>query len=161
MPDAVMAVVLAYGNTDATEDVAKYRAAVGVEEETSCPELSRVSSMFVAIPESVIVPVAVTPATERFPEIKVFPCTENLLAGVAVAIPIPVPVPKIVVVPAPLPSKKFPKIVANPKSAPTALTPPANVLVPVSVKSVEPLMVSVPVAEMFATVRLPEISAFP
>ena len=87
VPDAVMAVVLAYGNTDATEDVAKYRAAVGVEEETSAPLLSVVMSMLVPSPVNDSVPVAVMLPAVRFPEMRAFPWTLNCWLGLVVPIP--------------------------------------------------------------------------
>src|SRR3989338_5458317 len=75
-PDAVMAVVLAYGNTEAMVEVARYLAAVGVEVETRTPEPLMEASMFVptlekvALPSTVRVEVAVTaPPKNAVPDV--------------------------------------------------------------------------------------------
>ena len=75
-PDEESAVVLAYGNTDATVEVARYRAAVGVEEETRTPEPLMEASMFVptlekvALPSTVRVEVAViAPPKKLVPDV--------------------------------------------------------------------------------------------
>ena len=87
VPDAVMAVVEAYGNTDAVVEVAKYRAAVGVELATSAPVLSVVRIMFVPSPVNDSVPVAVMFPAVRFPEMSALPCTLNAWLGLVVPIP--------------------------------------------------------------------------
>ena len=87
VPETESAVVLAYGNTDAVVEVAKYLAAVGVELATSAPVLSVVRIMFVPIPVNDSVPVAVMLPAVRFPEMRALPCTLNARLGLVVPIP--------------------------------------------------------------------------
>ena len=60
---------------------------VDVEYEYSCP-MEFAARPPDERPENVMVPVAVRPATERSPEIRVLPWTESVLEGVVVPMPV-------------------------------------------------------------------------
>ena len=79
--------VLAYGKTEAMEEVAVYRAAVGVEVETRVPDESKPASMLLPIVVKVMVPVAVRLARVRLPEKRAEPWTDKRDEGEVVPMP--------------------------------------------------------------------------
>ena len=71
----------------AVELVALMAATCGVEVDVRLPEESVEIIISLPRPVKVTVPVAVRPATERSPEIRVSPWTESVLEGVVVPMP--------------------------------------------------------------------------